>query len=61
MPLYPRLKKSTFTQARLRADTEVREVLTRDMLFADKAALVRETAENLVDRGPRTCKEFNSA
>ena len=50
-----------FNIARLRAKTKVREVLIRDMLFADDAAVVAHTQEelqSLMDCFPQACKDF---
>ena len=47
--------------ARLRAKTKVRKVLIRDMLFADDAAVVTHTQEelqSLMDCFSQTCKDF---
>jgi len=50
-----------FNIARLRAKTKVREVLIREMLFADDAALTSHTEtglQELVSRLSHACKEF---
>ena len=50
-----------FNLARLRAKTKVRHVVIREMLFADDAALVTHTMEDLqqlMDRLSHDCKEF---
>ena len=50
-----------FKLARLRAKTKVHEVLTRDILFADDAAVVAHTQEellSLMDRFSQACKDF---
>ena len=50
-----------FNLARLRAKTKVREVLTRDMLFADDAAVVTHTQEelhSLMECFSHACKDF---
>ena len=50
-----------FKLARLRAKTKVREVLIRDMLFADDAAVVAHTQEehqSLMDCLSQACKDF---
>ena len=50
-----------FNLARLRASTKVREVLIRDMLFADDAAVVTHTQEelqSLLDCFSQACKDF---
>ena len=50
-----------FNLARLRAKTKVREVLIRDMLYADDAAITTHTEQELqilVDRFSQACKEF---
>ena len=43
----PRSDGKLFSLSRLRAKTKVREVLIRDMLFADDAALVAHSVEQL--------------
>ena len=50
-----------FNLSRLRANTKVREVLIRDMLFADDAAVVANTQEehqSLMDCFSQACKDF---
>ena len=50
-----------FNLARLRAKTKIREVLIRDMLFADDAAVVAHTQEelqSLMDCFSQACKDF---
>ena len=50
-----------FNLARLRANTKLREVLIRDMLFADDAAVVAHTQEelqSLMDCFSHACKDF---
>ena len=50
-----------FNLARLRAKTKVREVLIRDMLFADDAAVATHTQrehQSLMDRFSQACKDF---
>ena len=50
-----------FNLARLRANTKVREVLIRDMLFADEAAVVAHThdeLQSLIDCFSQACKDF---
>ena len=50
-----------FNLARLRAKTKVREVLIRDMLFADDAAVVAHTQEelqSLMDCFSQACTDF---
>ena len=50
-----------FNLARLRAKTKVRKVLIRDMLFADDAAVVTHTQEDLqslMDCFSQACKDF---
>ena len=50
-----------FNLARLRAKTKVREVLIRDMLLADDAAVVAHTQEelqSLMDFFSQACKDF---
>ena len=50
-----------FNLARLRAKTKVREVLIRDMLFADDAAVVahaQEELQSLMDCFSQACKDF---
>ena len=47
--------------ARLRAKTKVREVLIRDMLFIDDAAVVthaQEELQSLMDCFSQACKDF---
>ena len=60
--LHTRSDGRLFNLARLRAKTKVREVLIRDMLFADDAAVAtHEQAElqSLMDRFSEACKDFN--
>ena len=50
-----------FNLARLRANTKVRKVLTRDMLFADDAAVATHTQEelqSLMDCFSQACRDF---
>lgn len=50
-----------FNLARLRARTKIREVLIRDMLFADDAAVLTHTQQelqSLMDRFSQACKDF---
>ena len=50
-----------FNLARIRAKTKVREVLIRDMLFADDAAVVAHTQDDLqssMDCFSQACKDF---
>ena len=50
-----------FNLARLRAKTKVREVLIRDILYADDAAVVAHTQEelqSLMDCFSQACKDF---
>ena len=50
-----------FNLARLRAKTKVRDVLIRDMLFADDAAVVAHTEDELqalIDCFSQACKHF---
>ncbi len=50
-----------FNLARLRAKTKVREVLIRDMLFADDAAVATHTQrelQTLMDHFSQACKDF---
>ena len=52
---------SFFNHCRLRAKTKVRKVLTRDMLFADDAAVATHTKEelqSLMDCFSQACKDF---
>ena len=60
--LHTRSDGRLFNLARLRAKTKVREVLIRDMLFADDAAVAtHEQAElqSLMDRFSEACKDFS--
>ena len=59
--LHTRSDGGLFNLARLRAKTKVREVLIRDMLFADDAAIATHTQEELqqlMDRFSVACKDF---
>ena len=59
--LHTRDDGKLFNLARLRAKTKVRHVVIREMLFADDAALVTHTIEDLqqlMDRLSHACKEF---
>ena len=50
-----------FNLARLRAKTKVRHVVNLEILFADDAALVTDTVEDLhllIDRLSHACKEL---
>ena len=50
-----------FNLGRLRAETKVREALTRDTLFADDAAVTTHTQQELqalVDHFSQACKDF---
>ena len=50
-----------FNLARLRAETKVRKVLIRDMLFADDAVVAIHTQEelqSLMDCFSQACKDF---
>ena len=50
-----------FNLARLRANTKVRKVLIRDMMFADEAAVATHTQEelqSLMDCFSQACKDF---
>ena len=58
--LHTRSDGKLFNLARLRAKTKVRHVVIREMLFADDAALVTHTMEDLqqlMDRLSHACKE----
>ena len=60
--LHTRSDGRLFNLARLRAKTKVREVLIRDMLFADDAAVAtHEQAElqSLMDRFSEACNDFS--
>ena len=57
---YP-IRGRLFNLARLTAKTKVREVLIRDMLFADDAAVATHTQQeflSLMDRFSQACKDF---
>ena len=59
--LHTRADGKLFNLARLRAKTKVRHVVIREMLFADDAALVTHTMEDLqqlIDKLSHACKEF---
>ena len=59
--LHTRADGKLFNLARLRAKTKVRHVVIREMLFADDAALVTYTMEDLqqlIDKLSHACKEF---
>ena len=61
--IYPRTRSDSklFNLTRLRAKTKVREVLIRDVLFADDAAVVSHTQEELqplMDCFSQACKDF---
>ena len=59
--LHTRADGKLFNLARLRAKTKVRHVVIREMLFADDAALVTHTMEDLqqlMNRLSHACKEF---
>ena len=59
--IYLRTRSELFNLARLRTKTKVREVLIRDMLFADDAAVVAHTQdglESLMDCFSQACKDF---
>ena len=59
--LHTRADGQLFNLARLRAKTKVRHVVIQEMLFADDAALVTHTMEDLqqlIDRLSHACKEF---
>ena len=50
-----------YNPSRLRAKTKIREVMIRDMLFADDAGIVTHTVEDfqlLMDRLSEVCEEF---
>lgn len=60
--LHTRSDGHLFNISRLRAKTRVREVLIRDMLFADDAAFVAHSQEELqllLDRFSNACKDFS--
>ena len=51
-----------FNLSRLKAKTKVRNILIRDMLFADDAAIVTHTEQDLqslMDRFSQACKDFS--
>ena len=60
--LRTRSDRRLFNLVRLRAKTNVRKVLTRDMLFADDAATVathtQEELQSLMDCFSQACKDF---
>ena len=59
--IHTRADGKLFNLARLRAKSKVFQVLIRELLFADDAALVSHTEEGLqqlVDRLSHACKEF---
>ena len=59
--LHTRADGKLFNLARLRAKTKVRHVVIREMLFADDAALVTHTMEDLqqlIDKLSHACKDF---
>ena len=59
--LRTRSESRLFNLARLRAKTKVCEVLIRDMLYADDAAITTHTEQELqilMDRFSQACKEF---
>ncbi|KAK4318168.1 hypothetical protein Pmani_010810 [Petrolisthes manimaculis] len=61
IPLYTRSDGNLFNLASLRAKTKIREVLIREMLFADYAALTAHTEEalqRLVNSFAQACEEF---
>ncbi|XP_076471172.1 uncharacterized protein LOC143301052 [Babylonia areolata] len=58
--LHSRSDGSLFNLARLRAKTKVRQVLIREMLFADDAALTthsEEALQRLINRFAQACRE----
>ena len=60
--LHTRSDGRLFNLARLRAKTKVREVLIRDMLFADDAAVAthdQAELQSLMDRFSEACKDFS--
>ena len=60
--LHTRSDGKLFSLSRLKAKTKVREVLIRDMLFADDAALAthsEEQLQNLMDTFSEACKDFS--
>ena len=59
--LHTRSDGRLFNLARLRAKTNVRKVLIRDMLFADDAGVgthTQEELQSLMDCFPQACKDF---
>ena len=59
--LHTRSDGRLFNLARLRAKTKIREVLIRDLLFADDAAVTSHTEQDLqclTDRLSQVCKDF---
>ena len=59
--LHTRSDGRLFNLARLRAKPKVREVLTRDMLFADNAAVVAHTQDefqSMMDCFSQACEDF---
>ena len=59
--LHTRSYGRLFNLARLRAKTKIREVLIRDLFFADDAAVTSHTEQNLrclMDRLSQACKDF---
>ena len=61
--LHTRSDGRLFNLPRLRAKTKIREVLIRDLLFADDAAVTSHTEQDLqclMDRLSQACKDFVS-
>uniref|UniRef100_K7EX07 Reverse transcriptase domain-containing protein n=1 Tax=Pelodiscus sinensis TaxID=13735 RepID=K7EX07_PELSI len=59
--LRPRSDGKLFSLSRLKAKTKIRETLIRDMIFADDAAVVTHTQEelqSLMSRFSMACKDF---
>ena len=59
--LHTRSDDRLFNIARLRAKTKIREVLIRDLLFADDVAVTSHTEQDLkclMDRLSQACKDF---
>ena len=59
--LHTRSDGRLFNLARLRAKTKIREVLIKDLLFADDAAVTSHTEQDLkclIDRLSQACKDF---
>ena len=59
--LHTRSDGKLFNLARLKAKTKVREILIRDMLFADDVAVATHTQHQLqssIDRFSQACRDF---